>query len=436
MARRAWGEGSVFFDNTHECWTWRGSYLLGEVKKTKTITAKKKIDLRKKIEIFKASIEAQNFEVEKFSVKEWCLKWLEVFIKPTKKQKTYENYRERLAYVIDEIGDRNINELTSLELQNVFNKMRMDGGKNKKGLAAETVNCARRYLKAALKSAISNKLLSSNPVDGTKPQRKEKREVAALDEEQTLKLLEVCEKGDYIYWGVDNPKYMKKNIGIEYYIRSFYVLITLALATGMRISELRGLNWDNVNFTKEFIQVKGQLVTSVDLGDIFDDPKTYKSNRKIKIDKTTITILKTFRKYQKKYASILGNKYINENNLVFTNTFGKPFNQNNFNRRYFRKMLGMAGISDKFTFHCLRHTHATLLLKNGVNIKVVSERLGHSSVMVTLDIYAHVLDSMEQTAADVWGKITHRNFEEGREKLSNGESVSSGPILSKNDRRT
>lgn len=68
-------------------------------------------------------------------------------------------------------------------------------------------------------------------------------------------------------------------------------------------------------------------------------------------------------------------------------------------------MLAEAGIDNGFTIHCMRHTHATLLLKNGVNAKVVSQRLGHSSVNVTLNIYAHVLDDMEIEAPKTWAKI-------------------------------
>ena len=115
--------------------------------------------------------------------------------------------------------------------------------------------------------------------------------------------------------------------------------------------------------------------------------------------------LKEFREYQKQYAVYLGNKFQNEHNLIFTNIFGKPVCYSNFRQRYFLKMIGTAGISEKFRIHCMRHTHATLLLKAGVNVNVVSKRLGHSNATVTLNIYAHVLEEMEKTAADAWGKL-------------------------------
>ena len=121
--------------------------------------------------------------------------------------------------------------------------------------------------------------------------------------------------------------------------------------------------------------------------------------------------MKEFKAYQQNYADMLGDKFINEHNLCFTNIWGKPFSVSNFRRRYFVKMLQAAGIDSNFTIHSMRHTHATLLLKNNINAKVVSERLGHSSVNVTLNIYAHVLESMEQTAPNMWGQILQGKVE-------------------------
>lgn len=152
------------------------------------------------------------------------------------------------------------------------------------------------------------------------------------------------------------------------------------------------------------MQVKNQIVKTAD-DDIFDEPKTEKSKRKIAIDDATLNALKDYKNYQLAYEAMLGDKFNNEFNLCFTNTWGKPFDLSNFRDRYFRKMLLAAEVKNGFTPHCMRHTHATLLLKHGVNIKVVSERLGHSSVTVTLNIYAHVLESMEETAPSTWAQI-------------------------------
>jgi len=86
--------------------------------------------------------------------------------------------------------------------------------------------------------------------------------------------------------------------------------------------------------------------------------------------------------------------------LVFTSPFGEPMSPTNFSRRYFKPLLKKWNISSDFTFHGLRHTHATLLLRQGVNPKIVQERLGHSSIKVTMDTYSHVLPDMQRQAVD------------------------------------
>lgn len=148
-----------------------------------------------------------------------------------------------------------------------------------------------------------------------------------------------------------------------------------------------------------------QIVTTADYADIHDEQKTFKSRRVIYIDADVMSTLHRYMVYQSQYAKLVGDKFINTDNLVFTNTVGNPVSVSNFRKRYYHKMLGTAGVSKDYTIHSMRHTHATLLLKHGVNLNVVSQRLGHSSPSVTLNIYAHVLDDMETTAAEAWSKI-------------------------------
>lgn len=169
MARRAWGEGSVFFDTVNKRWTWKGNYLVNGMKKPKTLTANRQIDLRKKVERFKLMIDEGYFADDNTNLKTWIETWLDVIVKPSVKKKTLDNYTDRLRYVITKFGDRKLRTLTPLELQNFFNELRLTGGKKQQGLAAESVNCCRRYLKSCFDSAIQNGLLKTNPVVGTKP---------------------------------------------------------------------------------------------------------------------------------------------------------------------------------------------------------------------------------------------------------------------------
>lgn len=109
--------------------------------------------------------------------------------------------------------------------------------------------------------------------------------------------------------------------------------------------------------------------------------------------------LHEYKKWQENFADELGDKFAGHG-LVFTSPFGEPISPTNFTRRYFRPLLKKCKINEDFTFHGLRHTHATLLLQQGVNPKIVQERLGHSSIKVTMDTYSHVLSDVQRQAVD------------------------------------
>ncbi len=162
------------------------------------------------------------------------------------------------------------------------------------------------------------------------------------------------------------------------------MVISLALSTGMRLGEVFGLKWKDIDFANNTLNVQRALVSSNTKGMIFEDPKTKGSKRRIPV---TVSIKKALERYQKEQeclANFLGDKFDNEESLLFTNLWGKPVDTSNFTYRYFKKMLMKAQLDREFSFHDLRHTHATLLLRQGINIKVISERLGHSTVATTM----------------------------------------------------
>lgn len=404
MAKRIRGEGSIFFDEGKKLWTLVKSYdLPGGERKQKRITGKTEKALKRNIAKFEEKLEQNQSISTNTTLEKWIAEWLDVYVKPpVLKQKTYENYRDRLAYLLPLLGKRRLNTITTKELQDVFKKLYAEGGAKKQGLAAHSVNRIRSYLKSALNDAIDNGLLTKNPANGTKPLKEAKADIVVMTESEVRCFLEIAKSGSYITIGVNNPNYLKHNIGTQYLQRNYYNFVNLALATGMRCGELRGLSWKCVDFNAGTIRVEEQIVTTNDYADMYDDPKTYHSIRTIVVDKTVLNELREFKTYQQEYAEILGDKFLNEHDLVFTNTFGKPVCYSNFRKRYFLKMLGAARISPRFTIHCMRHTHATLLLKAGVNVSVVSKRLGHGSTTVTLNIYAHVLEDMEKTASETW----------------------------------
>lgn len=144
--------------------------------------------------------------------------------------------------------------------------------------------------------------------------------------------------------------------------------------------------------------MRRSLVSSATKGMIFEEPKTKGSKRRIPVTDAVRKALEQYQKKQQWFINLMGDKYDSQGNLVFANLFGKPVDTSNFTTRYFKKMLVQAGLDRSFSFHDLRHTHATLLLRQGVNIKVISERLGHSTVTMTLDTYSHLMPDMQETA--------------------------------------
>ncbi|MBP2658562.1 MAG: integrase family protein, partial [Firmicutes bacterium] len=129
----------------------------------------------------------------------------------------------------------------------------------------------------------------------------------------------------------------------------------------------------------------------------FQEPKTAASRRKIPLPADVTKELKKYRKWQEWQKHLLGDKW-EDNDMVLANNFGRVVDTSNFTSRYFKNMLVQAGIDRSVKFHDLRHTHATLFLLQGVIVKVVSERLGHTSIKMTLDTYSHVLPDMQETA--------------------------------------
>ncbi|MBQ5344847.1 MAG: tyrosine-type recombinase/integrase, partial [Acidaminococcaceae bacterium] len=107
-----------------------------------------------------------------------------------------------------------------------------------------------------------------------------------------------------------------------------------------------------------------------------------------------------WKKQQREYGKSVGDKYENKLDLLFTSISGVPVRYDNFRGRQWANMMSMAELPPGCTFHSIRHTHATQLLRAGVNIKVISQRLGHASVAFTLRVYAHVMPDQDRTAAD------------------------------------
>ncbi|HEX8177253.1 MAG TPA: site-specific integrase [Pyrinomonadaceae bacterium] len=176
------------------------------------------------------------------------------------------------------------------------------------------------------------------------------------------------------------------------------VIFAFALATGMRPEEYLGLKWSDVDLQQGTAVVRRVLIRRKGGGWYFGEPKTSRSRRTVPLPATLVKVLATHRRKQMAARLKAGTAYQN-NDLVFATSHGTPHNSRNLAQRQFLAILKSAKLALDFRLYDLRHSCATLLLVAGENPKVVSERLGHASVVLTLDTYSHVLPTMQEAAS-------------------------------------
>jgi len=288
--------------------------------------------------------------------------------------KTYEGYEGEIRlYARPGIGALTLSELRPLDLQGLYSSLLS----RKPPLSGGTVLNLHLVLTQALSQAVRWGLIASNPAAGAQPPRPRRKELAVLDQAGTERILSA----------VSGTK-------IE-------CAVALAIATGMRRGEIAGLRWQDVSEDLSAARVcrtiqatKGGLVT--------EEPKTRKSRRQILLPAFLRPYLERQKADQARRRSELGSRW-QENGLVIDRGDGAAYNPDSVSS-YFAGMLRRKGLPH-VRFHDLRHAHATLMLSAGVHPKIVSERLGHASIGITLDTYSHVLPSMQQEAADAFDEL-------------------------------
>lgn len=229
-------------------------------------------------------------------------------------------------------------------------------------------------LRSGLTHAVRLQLIPSNPASVVTKPRSESREMNVADAVLLNELLAACRDDD------------------------FRRLIYVAVDSGMRAGELLGLRWSDLNWARSIVQVQRSRNSFAATG--FAEPKTKASRRTIVLSATGLELLRVHRIAQNERRLLLGSAWP-ENDLVFARSDGSPDDVSNLSRRWVLlcKRAGVSGLR----FHDLRHTSATMALARGIHPKVVQERLGHSTIGITLDTYSHVLPSMQEDAAERMG---------------------------------
>lgn len=304
------------------------------------------------------------------TVERYLTSWLADSVKGTVSRATYDGYRRDVHHhIIPELGRRKLKELSPADIRRLYRKMA------ERGLKDRSIEYVHTTLRKSLKAAVVDRLINHNPTDGAKPLKTPTgaaRESRALDPYQVKALLEAAS---------------------ESRVKALYVV---AIHTGLRRGELLGLQWTDADLDAGTLTVR----RSLDVDGTYKTPKNQAAKRTLKLTSQTLDALKAHKARQNTERLQAGPRW-QDHNLVFPNTVGKPMDAGNLYRREFQPLLERAELADEgFTIHSLRHTFATTLAEKGVHPSTAQKMLGHSDIRMTLAIYTHATDSMQDAATD------------------------------------
>ena len=307
---------------------------------------------------------------------EWLDIWLNEYlgnVKPHTK-KSYLGIVKN--HIKPSIGSVKLTSLTSVQVQQLINRIR-----NTKGTAVgsavdpKTIKNIHGVLHSALHQAVLCGYLASNPADGTVLPRRSKTEIHVLEDDQIIKFLSAIEG------------------------HRFQNVYLLDLFTGLRQSELLGLQWPDIDFKRKIISVKRQLqyLGHSHGGYQYAIPKSNKP-RIVALPDKAVEALENQKERQAIMACEAGSSWNNPDNLVFTDELGNHIKHDVIYRNL-KKIFAEIGVPD-LRFHDLRHSYAVLSLQSGCDIKTIQENLGHHAAAFTLDTYGHVTDHMRREGAN------------------------------------
>jgi len=361
--RRGRGEGSIYqrADGSW-CATYSAGYAANGKRIRRTVFGASKDEVNNKLtKVLAGRLDGSYIEPNRTRLAAFLERWLEDAARPSIRPTTYVSYK---GIVNNHIGPRIGG--TSLALLNPTHVQRLYADMERDGVGPRVRQLTHAVLRRALKQALRWGLIVRNPCDAVDPPRVPKHEISPFTSEQ-VQIFLAAAKSDRLY-----------------------ALFVVAVGTGMRLGEIFGLRWPDVDLKGRAISVRNTLI-EVNGKITLAEPKTPKSRRRVDLPQVVIDALTEHR------AQTMREGFASEP-WVFCNSAGGPLRRTHFQFNHFKPILIAAGLPD-IRFHDLRHTSATLLLAAGVHPKVVQERLGHSQIGITLDTYSHVVPTMQLEAA-------------------------------------
>jgi integrase len=312
------------------------------------------------------------------TVADLAAEWLEA-VRPNRKASTVSNYEWLMrAYVVPHIGPVRLDRLSAADIQKLYSDLRACGGREGAALSGTQVRNIHRVLHNALNYAVRLGYIARNPTEAIDKPRDDTEERSVYTPEEVRRFLLAIE-GDRLQ-----------------------AMWYLVLSTGLRRAELAGLRWRDVALDRDppILAVRTTRTTAGHAV-VEYDPKSRSSRRVLHLDGGTAEVLRAHRAAMATETELRGEFALPE--YVFVDEFGDPFHPARLTRDL-HALQRRAGLPE-ITLHDLRHTAATIALLAGVHPKVVSERHGHASTQITLDRYSHVLESMQEAAADAIGRF-------------------------------
>lgn len=343
----------------------------------RSITGKTQKEVAQKLKAATAALDTSTYLApSKMTVQEWLDIWVADYLgnaKPHTK-KSYQGIIKN--HIVPKIGAVKLAELTPIQVQRLINSVRSTK-RTEQGdeVNPKTVKNVHGVLHSALNQAVQCGLLRTNPADRTVLPKRSKADIHVIGDEML-------------------PEFFKEIEG-----HPFQYLYVVDLFTGMRQSELLGLQWSDINFSEKTVMVKRQLqyLGSAHGGYRYSTPKNNKS-RLIMLPDIAVQALEQQREKQNEMRLLAGDTWNNPDDLVFTNGLGEHI-KHDLVYRHLKRIFKRMGTPD-LRFHDLRHSYAVISLQSGCDIKTVQENLGHYAAAFTLDTYAHVTEHMRREGAE------------------------------------